>query len=64
MSFMGAVEGGADALDEFAGRQQAGGFDHAALALRPLGLERLVAQLNQFVTAAARDCDAGVTGRP
>src|SRR5207245_3764909 len=38
MNVMRAVERGADALDELMGGQQAGGLDHPALAMDPLGL--------------------------
>src|SRR5215208_6603167 len=34
-----AVEGGVDAVDELVGGEQAGGFDDAAFAVRPLGLD-------------------------
>src|SRR3712207_5180759 len=41
MGFALAAEGGADAFDELAGRQQAGGLGDVALAVGPLGLDRV-----------------------
>src|SRR4051794_26925596 len=38
---LGTVESGANARAEFRGGEQPGGFDHAALAGRPLGLDRI-----------------------
>src|SRR5256885_14503709 len=35
------VERGADPRAEFRGGEQPGGFDHPALAMRPLGLDRI-----------------------
>ena len=39
VSFMQAVEGGANTLDELVSGQQAGGLDHPPLAVDPLGLD-------------------------
>src|SRR5262249_33737043 len=39
--FVRAAEGRADTLDQFGGEQQPRGFDHAALAMHPLGLDRV-----------------------
>src|SRR5438270_13052205 len=39
VSFIRAVEGGADTLDELVSGQQAGGLDHPPLAVDPLGLD-------------------------
>src|SRR5918911_1864712 len=39
VSMVRTVEGGADALDELGGRQQAGWLNDAALAMHPLGLD-------------------------
>ena len=41
MGFVGTLEDSADARGEFAGREQAVGFDHLALAMHPLGFDRV-----------------------
>src|SRR5579872_3926078 len=38
---MGAAIDGADALSQFSAGQQARGFEHLALAMEPLGLDRI-----------------------
>lgn len=41
MIFVGAAEGGADAIRQFVSREETGRFDHPTLPVDPLGLDRI-----------------------